>query len=118
MMDLQDTVCTKGPVVLGIPWYSGMYSTGPGGQIWVNGELAGGHCILCIGYWPNHPQFGNCYVLLNSWGRTWGINGVGYMIESDMRRLLVTEQGEACIARDIAPKPVVPWYRKVINSFG
>jgi hypothetical protein len=117
MEDLKDTVCTRGPVVLGINWYAGMYSTDTQGLIWVNGELAGGHCILCVGYEPNHPQFGEGFWLLNSWGKTWGLNGLGFLRDNDMRRLLVTEQGEACVARDIAPQPAVPWYRKVINSF-
>lgn len=117
MEDLIDTLCTKGPVVLGIPWYAGMYQTDIDGRIRVNGELAGGHCILAIGWWPNHPIFGNCVVLLNSWGKGWGINGIGYLPEAEARRLLITEQGEMCVAADIAPKPVVPWWIRVINSF-
>lgn len=117
MVDLQDAVITRGPVVLGIPWKAGMYQTDADGLVWVNGESVGGHCILCIGYWPNHPKFGNVYVLLNSWGRGWGINGIGYILENDLRRLLIDEQGEACIARDIVPVPKKPIWRKVVDSF-
>lgn len=117
MEDLTDTLVHRGPVVLGINWYAGMYAPDQNNRVWVNGELAGGHCILCIGFWPNHHLFGDCFVLLNSWGRGWGDNGMGYITASDMNRLLVTEQGEACIARDIVPQPRVPWWRKAINSF-
>lgn len=117
MEDLKDTICARGPVVLGIPWYAGMYSTDVEGLIWANGELVGGHCILCVGYDPNHPKFGEGFWLLNSWGKTWGLNGLGFLRDNDMRRLLVHEQGEACVARDIAPIPHVPWYRRVIKSF-
>jgi hypothetical protein len=117
MMDLQDSVTTRGPVVLGIPWRAGMYSTDLDGRVWINGETVGGHCILCIGYWPKHPKFGDCYVLLNSWGRSWGINGVGYITEADMRKLFIDEQGEACIARDIVPQPRIPWWKRIADSF-
>lgn len=117
MLDLQDTVTTRGPVVLGIPWKAGMYQTDADGRVWVSGESVGGHCILCIGYWPNHPLWGNVYVLLNSWGKTWGVNGIGYIRENDLRRLLIDERGEACIARDIVPQPKVPWWQKVVKSF-
>ena len=116
MLDLQDTVTTRGPVVLGIPWKSGMYQTDTDGRVWVNGETVGGHCILCIGYWPAHPLFRDCYVLLNSWGKSWGLNGIGYITENDLRRLLIDEQGEACIARDIAPVPAKPWWRRIAES--
>ena len=115
MEDLIDTLCNKGPVVLGINWYAGMYSTDVAGRVWVNGELVGGHCILCIGYWPNHPQFGNCFPLLNSWGKSWGNAGIGYLTETDMRRLLIHEQGEACIPTDIAPKPKLSFWQRLIN---
>lgn len=115
MEDLIDSLCHRGPVVLGINWYAGMYSTDVDHRVWVNGELVGGHCILCVGWWPRHPKFGNCFLLLNSWGKMWGDNGIGYVAESDMRLLLINEQGEACIARDIAPKPRIPWWSRLIN---
>lgn len=117
MNDLQDTVTTRGPVVLGIPWKAGMYQTDDDGRVWVNGETVGGHCILCIGFWPNHPLWGNVYVVLNSYGKSWGINGIGYITEGDMRRLLIDEQGEACIATDIAPQPKKPLWRRFVDSF-
>jgi hypothetical protein len=117
MMDLQDTVTTRGPVVIAIPWKAGMFQTDADGRVWVNGETVGAHCLLVIGYWPNHPLFGNCYVVLNSYGKRWGVNGIGYILESDMRRLLIDEQGEACIATDIMPQPKRHWWQKALASF-
>jgi len=115
--ELKDSLCYRGPVVWGIPWYDGMYQTDQNGRIRVNGALAGGHCILNIGYWPAHPLFGNCFVLLNSWGNTWGINGIGYLPEPEAEQLLIREQGEMCIASDIVPQPKVPWWRRVMKTF-
>lgn len=81
----------KGPVVLGINWYDGMYQP-EGGWIKVEGKLAGGHCILARGV--NVKQQ---YVLLrNSWGPEWGKGGDAKIGFADLDRLL-HEGGEACI---------------------
>lgn len=125
--DCIDVLCSSGPVVLGIPWWSSMYGTQPGGMLEVSGEVVGGHCILAIGYLPeyrpipNGPNVGPVVVLSNSWGPTWGINGIGYMKVADLDRLL-RDNGEACIAVDVplgtpkppAPKPAParPWWRR------
>jgi len=81
----------KGPAVLGIPWYDGMYST-DGEWLRVRGDLVGGHAILCRGV----NVTGRYFVLHNSWGPDWGINGDARISFDDLNRLL-HEQGEACI---------------------
>lgn len=100
IQDVIETLVRKGPVVLGINWYSGMYHTEPNGLVRVFGDWVGGHCILANGFWPDHPQFGDVVVWTNSWGRGYGLNGRGYIRTSDLQRLL-REDGEACIATDI-----------------
>lgn len=98
--DVLDTLVQRGPVVLGLNWYEGMYATDANGVVSVSGEHVGGHCITAIGYLKDHPYAGECVVWLNSWGPTYGIGGVGYVPIAAMRRLLA-ESGEACIATDV-----------------
>jgi papain like protease len=137
MKEMTDALRVKGPVVIGIPWYEGMYQTEPSGLIRVSGSLAGGHCLLVVGYIPKSillkrgflsktdqqaqeivKAFGtSVYVLLNSWGPTFGKSGIGYMREPDMERLLIQEEGEAYIATDIRPAPKPPyWWQRLLRE--
>ena len=90
-------VLTSGPAVLGLNWYTGMYSA-PNGILTVKGSLAGGHCILATGYEPAGEVFEKegAFQVLNSWGPLWGKNGLAWIPESNLDRLM-HEQGEACI---------------------
>lgn len=100
MGDVIDALVQKGPVVLGVGWYEGMYETDKNGLVSIKGSKVGGHCILANGYYPAHPKHGECIQWINSWGPTYGLNGVGFVKLPDLERLLA-EQGEACIATDI-----------------
>ncbi|MGH3430517.1 MAG: C1 family peptidase [Terriglobales bacterium] len=103
--DAIDTLCSHGPVVLGIPWYDGMFSPDNRGLLSVTGPVAGGHCIMAYGFIPNDPTFGSDMIWLrNSWGAVWGINGTAYIRTSDLSRLL-SEQGECCVPTDKAAAP-------------
>lgn len=102
--DVIDTLVAKGPVVLGINWHRSMYYTNPDGLVTVDGPVVGGHAILAVGYWPNHPEFGTDVVAwFNSWGPTYGRKGTGYIRVADLDMLLQAN-GEACIATDTRPK--------------
>ena len=90
--DVRDAILTHGPVVLGIPWYSGMYDA-PNGRVTVSGSVVGGHCILATGYRPGY------FMLRNSWGEGWGNGGDAEITEQDLAFLL-DQNGEACIATD------------------
>lgn len=93
-----DTLVRKGPVVLGINWYDGMYS--PRLDLCeVSGAVVGGHAIMCNGYIPNHRDYGEVVVLTNSWGPLWGTNGSAFLRVTDLDRLL-REDGEACVPTD------------------
>lgn len=97
--DIRDAVITEGPVVLGIPWYEGMYSTSKDGLVSVSGKKVGGHAILITGYYPK-MRFGKAsyevFRWRNSWGSDYGINGSGWIKLSDLQKLL-EEGGEACV---------------------
>lgn len=93
-----DAVLAKGPVVIGIPWYEGMYETDPAGVLHPSGDLVGGHCILVIGYRVADPRLGgeDGFLLQNSWGPRWGGAGIALIDKWDLSNLL-RQDGEACV---------------------
>lgn len=95
--DVIDAVVATGPVVIGIPWYSGMYSA-PGGLLRPSGSLVGGHALLVVGYIPESDRAdGKATLLLqNSWGTDWGITGLAEITIGDLAKLLA-DNGEACV---------------------
>lgn len=95
-------VLENGPVVLGVnvdaasPWF--YWGTGSGGKIikefnnWKMEKEPGhrghqswlfiSHVILCVGWGEEERDGGSLdkyWVVRNSWGRDWGINGYAYM---------------------------------------
>ncbi|MGH3992512.1 MAG: hypothetical protein ACRDSN_08605, partial [Pseudonocardiaceae bacterium] len=101
--DVVETILRHGPVILGVPWYSNMYGTGPGGLVEVEGTLVGGHAIMAHGFWPDHHDHGDVVVWTNSWGAGYGLDGVGYIRTGDLDALLAN-WGEACVPAD-SPVP-------------
>lgn len=90
-------VLTTGPVVLGIPWFEDMYEA-PDGIVRVGGPMVGGHCILARAVaergrvFPDEDAVG----WLNSWGPTYGKNGLAWIRASDLSNLL-RQDGEAAV---------------------
>lgn len=82
-------VLEHGPIVLGIPWLTGMDKPDKDGTIHASGRTLGGHAILCSGYRSKH------FRLLNSWGPGWGDRGHAWLPEDDLR-ILLDMDGEAC----------------------
>jgi hypothetical protein len=64
--DMISAVQKSLPVVFGVNWAGG-----------------GGHAIVCVGY--DKPT--NRAEILNSWDKTWGDGGFGYLTESDCRAI-------------------------------
>lgn len=93
--DINDAVATlgyHGPIVIGVNWYSGMFSPGVDGFIHVTGSIQGGHCLLLKGVDVQK----NYFILHNSWGETWGKKGTAYISFDDFNRL-INEGGDLCI---------------------
>jgi hypothetical protein len=90
--DLALVVGYKGPAVLGIPWYESMFFPDYDGFVKVEGEMAGGHAILCAAISLKR----DAYRLDNTWGKQWGQNGSCWIRRADLDRLL-HEWGEACV---------------------
>lgn len=81
-----------GPVLLGVNWYSSMYSVGSTGFISIGGANVGGHAIEAVAVNVEQKWFR----LKNSWGSEWGSNGYCRVSFNDMRRLLA-ENGECLV---------------------
>jgi hypothetical protein len=95
--EIVDSILSKGPVVLGIPWYSGMYEA-PNGVLKVSGKKVGGHCIVAVGFKAKSDKFDgkSSVIIQNSWGNSWGINGLAEIELSELEKL-VAKDAEACI---------------------
>jgi hypothetical protein len=65
-----DWIINKGPIVIGVNWYSSMFDTSKDGFIVIepNAYLAGGHCVLLHGW----DEKRGCFEGINSWGRNFG----------------------------------------------
>jgi hypothetical protein len=98
--EIIDSIVAKGPVVLGVPWHSGMYEA-PGGVLKVTGKKVGGHCILAVGFKAESEKFEgkDSIILQNSWGTSWGIDGIAEIEVSELEKL-IAENAEACIPLD------------------
>jgi hypothetical protein len=96
--DIAQAVLQVGPVIIGIPWCSGMYDTGPGGLVQVAGDVVGGHCLAVVGIRLKGPQGqpGPYFTWMNSWGPTYGDHGLGYIHHKDLAGLL-RGTGEAAV---------------------
>jgi C1A family cysteine protease len=61
----------RGPLVACMAVYSDFFSYKSGVYRHVTGDLAGYHCISCIGY----SEKEGCWICKNSWGTSWGDQG-------------------------------------------
>lgn len=109
--DIVDTLCSVGPVCLGVEWRYDMYVTKPGGKVSLTGQVVGGHFITAIAY-DVHPQWGPVVGWLNSWGHEYGVadprlnapGGIGWITLADLAALL-SRQGEAAVPADFFAQP-------------
>lgn len=97
--DIAQSILAHRPVVVGVPWLSGMYDTGPGGLVQVAGEDRGeGHCLLVAKLRMVGPQGqpGPFFGWQNSWGVKYGAGGIGWIHHRDLAGLL-HGSGEAAV---------------------
>lgn len=91
--EIAQAVATRGPVIMGTTWYTGMNRPDSDGFIKPTGTRVGGHAYVINGV--NFTK--KVFRLKNSWGRWWGKKGHAYLTFEDMADLLVP-WGEACVA--------------------
>jgi hypothetical protein len=95
----QTIIQTRRPVVIGIPWLSGMWDTGPAGLVTLTGDDEGlGHVVTIVGVQRKGPQGqpGPYFVWQNSAGESYGDAGFGYVHHRDLAELL-RGVGEAAV---------------------
>lgn len=92
VQDLAVAVARFGPAIVGVPWYSNMFDTDTEGFLKPTGQVVGGHAILVRGYNKRRNEF----LVRNSWGKNWGVNGDFKLTYQDMDYLL-KQDGEAVI---------------------
>lgn len=88
-----DWLATKGPLVFGTDWHTGMMKADAKGFIHSTGSVEGGHAYLILGY--SEPR--RALRIQNSWGRGWGQKGRCWLSYDDAE-LLIDAAGEACTA--------------------
>lgn len=80
------------PLIIGIPWLSGMFTPGADGYLEVTGSVAGGHEVCLHGIDVERQAVR----LLNSWGAGWGDGGEVWLRWTDLGGLLA-QQGDATV---------------------
>lgn len=98
--DVKSWVLGVGPVLVGTPWYDGMFDPDQDGTAHPTGQVVGGHEYLIRGYSRPLAAF-RCR---NSWGPSWGIGegsnwagrgGEFWVKEGDMESLIFGDWGDA-----------------------
>lgn len=110
ILELITAVGYRGPAVIGVDWYAGMFEPDSGGWIRPTGQIMGGHCVCVPGVKivrrrgvtpePTDPMAAidltaSYVVVHNSWGSGWGIGGRARLSLIDLAVLWGT--GEFCI---------------------
>ena len=97
-MDELRVALELGPVVIGVAWHESMYATTTAGLVVVEGPTTAGHCLLITGFSPNYNRTGPRFRWRNSWGRSYGLNGNGYIAPNDLDGILFGDGNEAAVA--------------------
>lgn len=125
-VDAMITGLQTGPIIVGVPWYSGFDRPDAYGNVVLSGSVRGGHEFAVLGVNLEAKKF-KC---LNSWGTGFADNGYFYVSFADMARLL-SEYGDATSFVPItapAPQPkethdadlvlvMDKWERTIISRF-
>ncbi|QGJ93475.1 cysteine protease [Arthrobacter phage Mufasa8] len=70
------------PFLFGTSWHQSMFTPDAQGFVHPDGNVVGGHEILCIG------DTGKELVFLNSWGKGWGLSGKFKLTYEDFAALM------------------------------
>src|SRR3990167_6830538 len=81
---LDQGLLTRGPVVVGTNWTTGMFKADRSSFVYPHGKVVGGHAYLLYGVDTRLDQ----YYCLNSWGSGFGILGTFKMRGQDLWELI------------------------------
>lgn len=80
--EIKKAIMASGSVLASFLVTSGWYDTESDGMIPSYGNIEGGHAVLIIGWKViDGKQY---WIILNSWGSSWGNNGLGYIETTEM----------------------------------
>jgi hypothetical protein len=96
LADIDEWLNKHGPVVIGINWTDSMFTPDPDGTVHYTGSVEGGHEIVILQNVVSKDR----YLVRNSWGSGWGVNGDFFILKTDMQKLLA-DSGDACLAAEI-----------------
>lgn len=87
---IKEALADHGPVRFGIPVPQSFMNTGGNGFVPepnLNEGILGGHAVLCLGYDDTltHNGVTGYYLMVNSWGTSWGSQGFFYLSYSTMQ---------------------------------
>jgi hypothetical protein len=91
-------------VVFGSTVYESIFNVGSDGMIPypTSGDpVAGGHCMLWVGY----DDAKQCFLTLNSWGTGWGMNGFGWLPYKYVTAGLANDCWAIAAESEINPNP-------------
>lgn len=88
---------TRGMLLFGTDWFSGMDTPGPQGYVTADGSARGGHEFIVRWYYnASHAKYPDTYECVNSWGEGWGQKGIFRMKADDFRYLFLHLNGDLC----------------------
>lgn len=100
--EITDWLRSKGPVMVGTDWTDDMFEPDANGYISPTGAVEGGHFYNLCGHLPAEEA----YLMLNSWGDSWGSNGQAKIKIADFAKLLVgidpSIPGDAIVSPELA----------------
>lgn len=95
--ELDHWLDNHGSAVAGTNWYTAMFRPDANGYITIDGRVEGGHEWVILDRDPN----ARVYECMNDWGASWSKDGLFYVREEDMHRLLFEEDGDVCFALEL-----------------
>jgi hypothetical protein len=93
-----------GTALIGMDWKSAMMRTDERGFVGTGGRVEGGHCIKTTG-WSHVRDAFRCQ---QSWGRSWGQNGLFWLPAAEVRAQLAAGTAELCLPTEIRLPKVAP----------
>lgn len=85
--EVKYSIFNDGPVAAGIRWFDGMTCDDEGNLTYKKSNDFTGHAVLILGYNPSG------YTVQNSWGSSWGLNGLFKITNNDFKNLVFEAYG-------------------------
>lgn len=88
------------PLLIGIVWTEDMFRPNAQGFVRPTGHIAGGHALKVLWHRKSNRIKGTAgyWVVPNSWGYSWGVNGKCYLSDEDFDTLVFRMDGECAVA--------------------